>query len=468
VNGAGLSCAVTGRISFWGRWVVAIALGAGFASFSASADNWPQWLGPERDGIWRERGIVENFPTNGLPVKWRIGVNKGYCGPAVADGRVYMMDRQPGPAYVRKKGDKSIPSAAGNERVFCVDANTGSKIWEFTYDCPYRIGYPAGPRATPLVAGGRVFTLGAMGDLVCLEASDGKLVWRRQLLNDFGLTDPPMWGYAAHPLLDGRRLICTVGGSNSVVVAFDKNNGKELWRALSAREIGYAPPVLAQIHGRHEVIVWDPDALAGLEAKTGKVLWTQHYPVAGKAQRPEVTIATPIVKNNEIFVSSFYHGATLVEITNDPPGPRVVWNRHSSSSEELNDGLHTVMTTPVWRDDYIYGICGMGELRCLNALTGDRVWESDAAVGGTLGLFASAFLVQHGDEVFIWNDQGELILGRLLPTGFDEISREKLLATKENTRGRDRLWCHPAFANKCIYAQNGEELICVSLAAARS
>ncbi len=450
------------------RAISAIALAAIFAAISASADNWPQWRGPLRDGVWRETGIVDKFPTNGLPVEWRVPVNKGYCGPAVVNGRLYVMDRQEGAPYVRKPGDKSIPAMAGNERVLCLDANTGSNLWQYAYDCPYRIGYPAGPRATPVVSGDRVFTLGAMGDLLCLDAANGNVIWRRQLLKDFALTDPPTWGYAAHPLLDGRRLICTVGGSNSLVVAFDKDTGKELWRALTAREIGYAPPVLCDIDGRRELIIWHPDALVGLEPETGKVLWTQRYPVAGKPQRPEVTIATPIVKNNEIFVSSFYHGATLIEATNQPPGTRVVWNRHSSSSEELNDGLHTVMTTPVWQGDYIYGICGMGELRCLNARTGDRVWETNSVVGGELGLFASAFLIPHDDDVFIWNDQGELILGRLTPSGFQEISRQKLLETKENTRGRNRLWCHPAFANKRIYVQNGEELLCVSLAASRT
>jgi len=379
-----------------------------------------------------------------------------------------MMDRQPGPPYTRKPGDKSIPAEAGSERVLCLDAATGSNLWQFTYDCPYRIGYSSGPRVTPTISDGRVFTLGAMGDLLCLDALNGKLVWQRQLLKDFGLKDPPTWGYAGHPLLDGPRLICLVGGSNSAVVAFDKDTGKQIWRALTVREIGYAPPVIHEMDGRRELIIWTPDLLAGLDPETGMALWTQPYPVAGQAQRPEVSIATPIVKNNEIFVSSFYHGATLIAVTNDAAGSqsaRVVWNRHSSSSESLNDGLHTIMTTPVWQGDYIYGICGMGELRCLDARTGDRVWESDAAVGGTLGLFASAFLVPHDGDVFIWNDQGELILGRLSPLGFEEISKDKLLDTKENTRGRDRLWCHPAFANRCVYAQNGVELICISLAA---
>jgi outer membrane protein assembly factor BamB len=433
--------------------------------FCARADDWPQWMGPERDGIWRERGIVEKFPADGLPVLWRTPVNKGYCGPAVVGNRLYMLDRQPGEALTRKPGDKSVPSSPGNERVVCRDAANGKIIWEHAYDCPYRIGYPAGPRATPVIAGGRVYTLGAMGDLLCLNAKTGEVIWERHFLKDFALEEPPVWGYAAHPLLDGNRLICTVGGTNSAVVAFDKDSGKEIWRALTVKEIGYAPPVLATIAGRKQIVVWMPDALAGLEPKTGKVLWTQPYPATGKPQRPEVTIATPRIVGDEIFVSSFYHGALLIRVTNNPAGAGVVWDRHSSSKSELNDGLHTVMCAPVWKDGHIYGICGGGELRCLDAKTGDRLWESDAAMGGKEGLFGTAFLVQQRDRVFIWNDQGELILGRLTPKGFEEISKAKLLETSENTRGRDIVWCHPAFANRRMYAQNGRELICVELAA---
>jgi outer membrane protein assembly factor BamB len=438
--------------------VVALFLG------SASADDWPHWMGPQADGVWREQGVLEEFPTNGLAVRWRAAVNPGYSGPAVVGDRLFMLDREPGPPLVRKPGDRSIPAAAGNERVHCLNATNGDEVWEHTYDCPYRIGYPSGPRTTPTVAGGRVFTLGAMGDLLCLNAADGKVIWERHFLKDFELVDPPTWGYAAHPLLDGSRLVCLVGGTNSAVVAFDKDTGKEVWRALTAKEIGYAPPVLETIAGKRQLVIWHPDGLAGLEPETGKVLWTHRYPVDQKPQRPEVTIATPRVSHDRIFVSSFYHGALLLEVTNHPWGARVVWNRHSTSESELNDGLHTVMCTPIWEQDRIYGICGHGELRCLDAKTGDRLWENGDAVGKT-GLFATAFLVKHNDKVFIWNDQGELILARFSPKGYQEISRAKILDTSENTRGRDIVWCQPAYANRCIYVHNGKQLICVSLAA---
>ena len=440
--------------------VKVLALSALFSVLpSAPAADWPQWMGPERDGVWREQGILDRFPTNGLTVRWRVPVNRGYCGPVVAGDRVFLLDRP------KTETSSSLPAATASERVLCLDANSGSNVWERSYACEYRIAYPSGPRATPVIAAGRLYTLGAMGDLLCLDARDGKVIWERHFLKDFGLKAPPVWGYAAHPLLDGDRLICLVGGSNSAVVAFHKDTGKELWRALTAVEIGYAAPVIQMIGGRRQLLVWHPDAVAGLEPESGKVLWTQPYPVEGEPQRPEVTVAMPRVFGDNVFVSTFYHGALLLKVTGDPPGASVVWNRFSKNLSKLDEGLHTVMCVPIYKEGYLYGVCGMGELRCLDARTGDRVWQSDAAVGGNLGLFGHAFLIQREDRVFIWNDQGELILARLTPKGCETISRAKLLETSERTRGRDILWCHPAFANRCLYAHNGKEFICVSLAA---
>jgi len=213
--------------------VKVVALSALFSLLSsAAAADWPQWMGPERDGVWREQGILDQFPTNGLAVRWRVPVNRGYCGPVVAGDRVFLLDRP------KAATNSSLPATTASERVLCLDANSGSNVWEHSYACEYRIAYPSGPRATPVIAAGRLYALGAMGDLLCLDARDGKVIWERHFLKDFGLKAPPVWGYAAHPLLDGDRLICLVGGSNSAVVAFHKGTGKELWRALTAVEIG--------------------------------------------------------------------------------------------------------------------------------------------------------------------------------------------------------------------------------------
>lgn len=431
-------------------------------SVSARADDWPQWMGPRRDDSWGETGIIDRFPDNGPRVLWRAPINGGYCGPAVASNRLFLLDRP----VLKVPSTDSIQerNTEKQERVLCFDATSGKTIWEHAYPCSYNIGYPNGPRATPTVADGRVYTLGAMGDLLCLAAESGNLLWAHNFPRDYNLSKPPVWGWAAHPLLDGDQLICLVGGSNSAVVAFHKETGKELWRALTAEEIGYAPPVIYNIHGQRQLIIWHPDAVAGLDPETGKVLWSQRYPVGGEPKRPEVTIAMPRLEDDRLFLTCFYQGSMLLQITAN--GPKTLWNRRSTSADVLNDGLHTVLGTPLFQNGFIYGVCGFGELRCLDGRTGDRLWETYAATTGKKAFFANAFLTSHEDRTFLWNDQGELIIARLKPSGYEEISRARLLPPLEQTRGRTVTWCHPAYANRCFYVHNGKQLLCASLAAA--
>ena len=442
-----------------------LALVAGLQALSLSclADDWPQWMGPHRDDIWRESGILEKFSSNGPPVLWRTPIEGGYSGPAIVGNRLFVLDRPPAPKPEAGASDQSNSAVTKSERVFCLDASTGKKIWEHSYPCAYNIGYPGGPRTTPTVRDGRVFSLGAMGDLLCLRADNGEVIWEHHFPREYTLNKPPVWGWAAHPLLDEDRLICLVGGTNSAVVAFQKETGKEVWRALTAVEIGYAPPVIYTIHGQRQLIIWHPDAVNGLDPATGNLLWSHPYPVGGEPKRPEVTIAMPQLEGDHLLLTCFYQGSMLLQI--GPKSPELVWNRRSTSGEVMNDGLHTVLGTPVFKDGYIYGVCGFGELRCLDARTGDRKWETYAATGGHKAFFGNAFLTAHEDRTFLWNDQGELIIAKLEPEGYQEISRAKLLEPLEKTRGRIVTWCHPAYANRCMYVHNGKELICVSLAA---
>jgi outer membrane protein assembly factor BamB len=427
------------------------------------ADDWPQWMGPQRDDVWRERGIVQQFPTNGPPILWRAAIAPSYSGPAVAGDRLYFMDRPKAADSDPKKGDEQASAPPALERVRCLDARTGKPVWDHAYPRVYNIGYPAGPRTTPTVADGRVYTLGAMGDLLCLKADSGEVVWSRSFPQDFQPVKPPVWGWSSHPLLDGDRLICLVGGSNTAVVAFQKDTGKELWRALTAQEIGYVPPVIYPINGRRQLIIWHPDAVSGLDPESGKVFWSQPYPVGGEPKRPEVTIALPRLEGNSLFLTCFYQGSLLLQVTES--GAKVAWNRHSTSDSEMNDGLHTVLGTPIFRDGFIYGVCGFGEFRCLDAKTGDRKWETYAPTVGKQGFFANLFMTENEGRTFLYNDQGELIIARLRPEGYEEISRAKLLEPLEKTRGRTVTWCHPAYANRRAYVHNGKDLICVSLAA---
>src|SRR5262245_39757272 len=186
---------------------------------TASADDWPQWMGPKRDNVWREDGILEKFPRGGPKVVWKTEVAGGYAGPAVSGGKVFVMDRVLAKGEVNPDDPFDIKNKVNStERVLCLDAKTGKQIWKHEYNCPYQISYPAGPRCTPLVHDGKVYTLGAMGNISCLDEKTGKVVWEKDLVKEYK-TKPPLWGYAAHPLIDGQKLITHAGGDGSHVVA---------------------------------------------------------------------------------------------------------------------------------------------------------------------------------------------------------------------------------------------------------
>jgi len=225
------------------------------------ADDWPQWLGLQRDGVWRETGIIEKFPTNGLKFRWRTPIGGGYSGPAVTKGRVYLMDRQLANGATNPTNAFARGTIPGGERVVCLKEADGKTLWLHEYDCPYTVSYASGPRVTPTVHDGKVYTLGSEGNLLCLDAEKGSVLWSRDFRKEFDIKTPT-WGFTGHPLVDGNKVICLAGGDGSVAVAFDKDTGKELWRALSAKEPGYCPPMIYEAGGKRQLIVWHPDSEA--------------------------------------------------------------------------------------------------------------------------------------------------------------------------------------------------------------
>ena len=417
------------------------------------ADDWPQWLGPNRDSVWRENGIVKKFPDQGLPIRWRTEVRDGYSGPAVADGRVFVLD------YVHTTGKASDSPIVrseleGTERVLCLNAEDGSLLWKHEYECPYRIAYPGGPRATPTVDGKRVYTLGAEGDLLCFHVADGKVIWSKQLRKEYQ-TKSPLWGFCGHPLVDGRKLICLVGGVGSVVVAFDKTSGKELWRSLSAEDPGYCPPTLITVEGRRQLVIWHPEAINGLDPETGALYWS--VPL-----KPDygMSITAPRQYGSFLFASGHVTVGALLKL--DPePAAEIVWRGTG------NTAVYCCNSIPYIEDGIIYGVCATGgQLRAVELTTGDRLWETFAPTTGRRRTsHATAFLVKHKDRCFLFNEQGDLILARLSREGYEEISRFHVLEPTSTSGGRNVVWSHPAFANQCVYARNDNELVCVSLAA---
>lgn len=419
------------------------------------AEDWPQWLGTKRDGVWREDGILKKFPPAGPKKLWAAPLGGGYAGPAVVAGKVYVQDWSGGKA------------GKGTERLVCLDEKTGKELWAYPYPANYSISYPAGPRCTPTVAEGKVWALGAMGDLFCLDAATGKKVWHLNFVED-RKAPVPVWGFAAHPLLDGDNLICLVGGPGGLAVAFDKNTGKEKWHALklerSDTQIGYCPPMIYEAGGKRQLIIWHPEALNGLDPTTGKVYWSE--PFFSKAN---LTAPTPQLAGDLLFVTSFYNGSMCVKLGKDAPTESLVWK--SKARGELPNAttdLSSIMPTPYLRDGYVYGICSYGELRCLELATGKRVWSDLRATTGNVKeatiRWANAFLTPQGDRWFLFNEKGELIIAKLSPQGYEEIDRAKLIAPTGRAAGRDVVWSHPAYANRCVYVRNDKELVCYSLA----
>ena len=429
-----------------------------FSSLPLAAEDWPGWFGPGRDGIWREKDIPRELPAE-LPVRWRQAIGEGYAGPAVADGRVFVFDR------ILEKGEKNPENpfkrdkVTGKERIWCLDAATGERRWRHEYVADYTVSYPAGPRATPMVEGERVWCIGVMGDLRCLKVDDGSLVWKKQLVDDFG-AEINTWGYSAAPLIDGERLILTVAGASGAgVVCFRKSTGEEMWRSLELRDPGYSPPVIYEVGKTRQLIIWHPTAVVSLDPTTGKLYWEHEF----KAQSA-LSVAQPIwdAENRRLLVSSFYNGSRCFELDPEQPEVRLLW-QGKSSSETKTDGLHALMCTPAFDAGHIYGVGSYGQLRCLDAATGERVWESFEATGE--GRWWNAFLIRQGDSWLIANEQGELIRAELTPEGYREISRSKLIEPTRKVRRRMTVWSCPAFSGARVYARNDKEIVCVDLRA---
>lgn len=444
------------------RWYCLILLTGTLATPStARGDDWPQWLGPQRDGVWRETGIVDRLPTNGLKARWRVPIGGGYSGPAVAQGRVYVLDRQLAKDTKNPQDPFNRSEIQGSERVLCLNEADGQLLWQHEYPCAYTVSYAAGPRVTPAVADGKVYSLGSEGNLLCLDAAKGTVVWSKEFKKDFSIKTP-MWGFAGHPMVDGRKLICLAGGDGSVAVAYDKDTGRELWRALSAKEPGYAPPMIHEFGGKRQLIIWHPEAVNALDPETGKVLWT--HPLTPSV-RFGMTIPSPLKVGDLLFLTSFYNGSLMLRVGSEAPA--VVW-ASQKVSEKDTDGLHSVMATPLIEGGHIYSPCSYGQFRCLKLETGERRWETFAPTSGKSERWGHAFVIKQADRAFLFSEKGDLILARLSPEKYEEISRARLIDPVNRDPGRAVVWSHPAFANRSIYARNDQEIVCVSLAAPKS
>ena len=424
----------------------------------AFANDWPEWRGTGRAGVWSETGIVQELPAE-LKVKWRVPVNSGFSGPAVVDGRVFITDWAEDPAS---------RTMDGTERAIALDEETGEILWIREWPTSYRmlmVSYAIGPRATPTVDGDRVYVVGAAGDLFCLEVETGEVIWEKHYIAELD-SFVPTWGVASSPIVDGDHLISVVGAEpGGVVVAFDKRTGEEVWRALDVvGEMGYGQPIIIEAGGARQLIVWHAAALVSLNPATGELYWEETWE-AGAG----MSVATPVHSGNYLLVTQFYRGSLMMRLDQDRPTASLLWKGQSRSEmPDQTDGLHSLITTPLIIGDHVYGVGSYGELRGLDATTGERLWMSDQMVAQ--GRWGSAFMVKQGDRYFVNNDDGFLIIAEFTPDGYVEHGRTRLIEPTGSAgygpaRRQDRVinWTHPAYANRHIVHRNDNEIIRASL-----
>ncbi len=424
------------------------------------ANDWPEWRGAGRHGVWSETGIVEGVPDT-LNVKWRVPVSSGYSGPAVADGRVFITD------WVEDPESRTMD---GTERAMALDEDTGEVLWTREWPTSYRMlmaSYAIGPRATPTVDDDRVYVVGAAGDFYCLDAATGEVQWEKHYIEDYD-SFIPTWGVASSPIVDGDRVINVVGGEpGGLVVAWNKHTGDEVWRSLDVEgEMGYGQPIIIEAGGARQLIVWHAAALVSLNPENGELYWEEEWE-AGSG----MSVATPVHSGSYLLVTQFYRGSLMMRLDQDRPDAELLWRGQSRSEmPEETDGLHALITTPLIEGDYIYGVGSYGELRGLDATNGERLWMSDQMVAQAR--WGTAFMVKQGDRYLVNNDDGFLISAQFTPDGYVEQARTKLIEpTGDAAFGARRFgqrpinWTHPAYANGHVFHRNDNELIKASLSA---
>lgn len=402
------------------------------------AEDWPQWRGPSRDGVCAETGLLESFPAGGLQVRWRAPVGWGWSSPVVAGGRVYLADSE-------------VVKPKPKERLHCFDETTGKPLWTHTYEVGYEDWafdpkQEVGPVATPIVQNGKVYTLGRVGHLFCLDAGKGDVLWQKNLDKDYkGVFGPG----TPSPLIEGDLLIVFIGGkAGAGVVAFHKDTGKEVWKALD-EALTFSSPIVITSGGKRQFIVWTQESVTSLDPATGKTYWRQKLLTSN-----EYAVSTPVFHKDRLLI-----GGLMLKLDPDKPAAQVLWPDSKAPARRILS--HT--STALFRGDHLYSAKSSGELVCLDAGTGKQVWESTNVTDLKNG--ASIHLTPNGDSVLLFTNKGELIRAQLTPQGYKELSRVALLTPTYPFGGRNVVWPSPAYANRRIFVRNSKELLCASLAA---
>ncbi len=398
-----------------------IALVAAFSAIfnlPVSADDWPQWRGPNRDGISREAGLLKKWPADGPDLIWKAdGLGAGYSSIAVADGLIY-----------------TIGDFEDGSYVVALNESDGSDAWKTKIgDKGGHKKYP-GPRSTPTVDGGEVFAMNQHADVVCLDAKSGKEKWSVNLVDDFGGKMMSGWKYSESPLVDGGRVIVTPGGADGTLLALDRKHGKEVWRTEEWKDAaGYSSVIIATIGGKRQYVQLTGKSVAGIDPNYGKIIW--------KADREGKTavITTPVVQDDTVFVTSSYGiGCNAFKVTekNGKWDAEEIYANREIANHHGGVILHK---------GHVFGSSG-GTWRCLDIETGDlKFAERSAGKGATL--MAGGMFILRGEN-------GAVALIKAAPGQFDEIS-----TFKQPDRSSERAWPHPVVANGRLYLRDQDILL---------
>jgi outer membrane protein assembly factor BamB len=387
------------------------------SNISAQAADWPHWRGPDFNGHSKETEWSTDWPGGEPKLAWKANVHTGFSSVAIADGSVY-----------------TLGNRDNLETIWCFDATTGQEKWKHEYECPLDPKFfEGGPTSTPTVDGGNVYTLSRSGHAFCLDATNGKLVWSRNVSKEDGMA-APTWGFSGSPLVLGNAVVLNVGAGG---MALDKASGEILWKS-DPSESGYSTPLPVERDGKSLVLMASAKGWIAVDPTDGKQLWNQRW-----ITKYDVNAADPIVVGNSVFISSGYgKGSALLEWAGKE-APKIVWE---------NKNLRSQMNPAVLVDGYLYGIDDnagdKNELRCLELTTGKIMWSQK-------GIGTGGIIVANG-KLIVLSARGELIVAPVSPKGFEPVARAQVLGGK--------CWTVPVLANGRVYCRNAKgDLVCVDL-----
>lgn len=389
-------------------------------------NDWPHWRGPQRDDISRETGLLKAWPEGGPKLLWlsrEVGI--GYSGPAIVGGRLF-----------------TAGAEGKEERLLCLDAATGRRLWSTPIGEFYRNEMGSGPRATPSVDGDRVYIMGGHGDLLCAAAADGKPIWHRTLKELGGAT--PSWGYSESVLVDSDRLICTPGGPNGTVAALDKKTGQTLWQSKEITDAAHYSSVSPlDVNGERQYVQITKTRVFGLAAQDGKLLWEQAFPGT-------TVIPTPVVQSPYVYVTAGQGaGSQLLKIGDKNEAVVVYANKVMKNQ---HGGV-------ILLDGYVYGHSDPNGWVCQNFLTGAQVWAERNRLGKGSVAYADGLLYCLEEK------KCDVVLAEASPKGWHEISRFTLTPQSTQRSPQGLTWTHPVISNGRLYLRDQELQFCFDVRA---